>query len=489
MSSVLTSNRGEPGPPVEPVAPDVVAVAVAVAVVVAVAVAVAVVVAFVLSRAGMRAVAARALRVPKERPFAFGMVFSGCKTSFADGLIQKVVEKRETMDWRRNASFALFGFVYLGAIQYALYVPVFQRIFPYTTQWLAKPIRARLKDTRGLRTMLAQVGLDQCVHHPLMYFPAFYGTKVLVNGGSVAQARAEYVGNLPSDMVALWKIWVPATIINFTVSPLWFRIPFVACTSLVWTCILSAMRGAMEAESLVDDDADFLGNQGRALQDSIRLFQYDSVHNMRVVISAVGPGADVSFLPRIAGMVHDFGGNCYESKMIQLGGEAAYIMMVAVDRGHYDELREALLASGLNVVVRVPESEWPAEAAGSTESDASDPETTADVSQFIERIDALPSTAPLPGAAIRRAFFSLYGPDRPGLVRDLAQFFAKHALAIDDMDTAHASTSYGEKFTMRGQVSLTATEAQLADLYSDLVKLRAELSQYDIVLRFDEPEP
>lgn len=91
----------------------------------------------------------------------------------------------------------------------------------------------------------AQVFLDQCVHHPLMYFPAFYCTKELVMRPEpdIRQCLQEYQINMKEDLLALWKIWVPATLVNFAFMPLWARIPTVATTSLVWTMILSAMRG------------------------------------------------------------------------------------------------------------------------------------------------------------------------------------------------------------------------------------------------------
>jgi len=114
--------------------------------------------------------------VPSEHPFMFGVVISGVKTSFSDLLVQKVVERRETVDWRRNLAFASFGFIYLGGVQYAIYVPLFGRIFPGTAAFVAKPFRQKLKDTKGILQTAAQVFLDQAVHHPLMYFPAFYMT-------------------------------------------------------------------------------------------------------------------------------------------------------------------------------------------------------------------------------------------------------------------------------------------------------------------------
>jgi hypothetical protein len=118
----------------------------------------------------------RVKSVPSEHPFAFGVLISGFKTSLSDLLVQKVVERREQIDWKRNAAFASFGFVYLGGVQYMIYVPLFGRLFPRTAAFVAKPFREKVKDTKGILGTLAQVFLDQAVHHPFMYFPAFYIT-------------------------------------------------------------------------------------------------------------------------------------------------------------------------------------------------------------------------------------------------------------------------------------------------------------------------
>ena len=60
-----------------------------------------------------RSLVTRMRSIPMEYPFAFGVVFSGFKTSFSDLMVQKVVEQREQIDWKRNAAFAAFGFIYL----------------------------------------------------------------------------------------------------------------------------------------------------------------------------------------------------------------------------------------------------------------------------------------------------------------------------------------------------------------------------------------
>jgi hypothetical protein len=184
---------------------------------------------------------------------AFGAGFSCAKTSAADLLVQKYIEKREEVDWKRNSAFAAFGLLYLGGVQYAIYVPLFSRLFPSAATFTAKTFRQKLADVPGMINVAKQTALDQLVHHPFLYFPVFYTTKIMVTEGvgpleGCAKGLAVYVENYKEDLPALWKIWVPATLVNFAFSPMWFRIPFVACTSMVWTCILSAMRGSAEVE-------------------------------------------------------------------------------------------------------------------------------------------------------------------------------------------------------------------------------------------------
>jgi hypothetical protein len=135
----------------------------------------------------------RLLAYSKNNPLVFGVVFSTLKTSAADLLVQLQFEQKkvENIDWRRNSAFALFGCFYLGGVQYALYVPIFGRMFPKAAEFATKPIAEKLKDPRGFANMLAQVFLDQCIHHPLAYFPVFYSVKEVVAGNTVEDGLAK----------------------------------------------------------------------------------------------------------------------------------------------------------------------------------------------------------------------------------------------------------------------------------------------------------
>ena len=274
-----------------------------------------------------------------NHPFKFGCVFSCAKTSFSDWLVQSQIEKREHIDWRRNGTFALFGLVYLGGVQYSIYVPLFSRMFPNAAAYAAAPLASKVKDVAGTRNMITQVILDQFVHHPLMYFPAFYCLKEVVNGGKVEDGLNKYGKNYKEDLCALWKLWVPSTIINFTFMPMQLRIPWVASTSLIWTCIISYMRGSSDVETDPDEAMNIIGgNQGRPLQALYDLGVSSKPHYLydksmsHLLLTATGRDR-IGFIQDSAKLVSGAGGNgnILDVKAYKVGREFVTIMLVEVE--------------------------------------------------------------------------------------------------------------------------------------------------------------
>lgn len=282
-------------------------------------------------------------------PFKFGVGFSCFKTAFSDWLVQSQVEKREHIDWRRNGTFAFFGAVYLGGVQYAIYVPLFTRLFPSAAGYSALPIASKLKDVTGTRNLVSQVILDQFVHHPLMYFPAFYMLKEAVNGtGSLGEKCStgleKYGRNYKEDLVALWKLWVPSTIINFAFMPMALRIPWVASTSLIWTCIISAMRGSTDVETDPAKAMDIAGgNQGSALSAIYDLgvaakpdYLYDTSKS-HLLLTASGRDR-IGFLCALSRLSEEHGGNVLDMKAYKVGREFVTIMLIEADPAQVGKL-------------------------------------------------------------------------------------------------------------------------------------------------------
>ena len=191
----------------------------------------------------------RILSLAERYPCRFAVGYGGAKTVAADILVQQYVERRE-LDRRRSAIFLLFGFVQVGFVQYQLYVNAFTRIFPSAASFAAAPLATKLKDTVGLRNVAFQVGLDQFVYHPLCYFPVFYVCQELVRGEpaspveTVRNAITAYRPNAVEDLKALWSVFVPVSIMQFSIMPMHLRVPFAATFGFVWCGILSCMRGA-----------------------------------------------------------------------------------------------------------------------------------------------------------------------------------------------------------------------------------------------------
>ncbi|CAB9500654.1 Mpv17 / PMP22 family [Seminavis robusta] len=396
---------------------------------------------------------ARLKSVPSEHPFAFGVVISGIKTSCSDLLVQKVIERKEQVDWKRNAAFAAFGFVYLGGVQYAIYVPFFGRLFPRTAAFVAKPFREKVKDTRGILGTAAQVFLDQAVHHPLMYFPAFYATKELVmkEKPDVGRAMSEYRQNMKEDLLALWKVWVPATFVNFFFAPMHLRIVGVAATSLVWTCILSVMRGGD-----VQHAEDMIGGAVTGASFTLLKEGLDERYNTSPVeldpdqghlcISAAGkqrPGL-VALLAR---HVASQGGNVTHSKMVRLGEEFIIQMHVAVPQDKQVDLLTSL------------------------ESNPTLHEFNIQATKLNVRCYKKQAKAVI-GMQIH-----CVGRDRPGMLAAVAERIAGKDMSIESVETQLRMHGDQREFVVDALVSSNneSDKENLTDLLNDLSKIKEEL--------------
>jgi len=394
------------------------------------------------------------LRFAKQKPFLFGLGYSCVKTVGCDIMVQKVVEKRETIDWRRTTAFGTFGLFYLGGVQFALYVPIFSRLFPNAASFAAKPVVEKLRDVRGIRDLFSQVFLDQFVHHPLLYFPVFYSIKEVVTSDSpdLSQALGKYRTNMMEDLQALWKVWVPSTLLNFAFMPMWARIPWVASTSMIWTCILSAMRGGSEIPTgemySPHVDARTLELMSRILIGTAPVLDPTCAHLLVNVHGPDRPGVIADLSSRL----YHAGGLVSTSKMMKLGSDFSIMMHVSCAPTDLNKVLDGLhkLKSG----------------------DDSLAKCEIQVRQ-VETNGAL-----LEARGGYSANVSLSGEDKAGLLFHLSEVLAAHGLNIDHMQTEqHARTSSSSKqcFTLHGHV-VGGSEPDSQSLSKAISKLEGDLS-------------
>ena len=62
--------------------------------------------------------------IPAAHPLAFGAGFTCVKTTAADVFVQTALEGRDldSLDLKRTAVYGTFGLLYMGCVQYAVYV-------------------------------------------------------------------------------------------------------------------------------------------------------------------------------------------------------------------------------------------------------------------------------------------------------------------------------------------------------------------------------
>mmetsp|Transcript_24849 Transcript_24849/g.40047 ORF Transcript_24849/g.40047 Transcript_24849/m.40047 type:complete len:481 (-) Transcript_24849:249-1691(-) len=204
--------------------------------------------------AGGAAAGTGILSLPAKHPVTFGASFTSMKTTVADIFVQKVIEGRSEMDFKRTAVFASFGFAYMGVAQYFLYVKLMaERWFPNAGEYAAKTIAEKTRDVVGTRNLFAQVAIDQFWHIPFVFFPCYYTTKELIMGDpsrdisvTMSSAIKKWRKNLWEDTKASWMIWWPCNLVNFGFMPMHYRIPFMAVCSFAFCVVISLMRGGGE---------------------------------------------------------------------------------------------------------------------------------------------------------------------------------------------------------------------------------------------------
>ena len=191
------------------------------------------------------------LAFPRNHPYAFNIGLATVKTSLCDILVQKYIEKRDEIDWKRNAVFVAFGCAYLGVFQWFIYVTLFKRWFPQTAKFANQPFREKIRNKEGLKDLCKQVAFDNFVHYTFIYFPVFYVFKEAIQGTGydktpssvVSTGLGTYFGqNFVEDNAKMYATWIPGDFIIYAV-PMWLRLPTNHALSFLWTCYLSFLRG------------------------------------------------------------------------------------------------------------------------------------------------------------------------------------------------------------------------------------------------------
>ena len=184
-----------------------------------------------------------------------------------------------------------------------------------------------------------------------------------------------------------------------------------------------------------------------------------SSSNVSLVLTAIGddrPG----LVEQLATAISQHQGNWLESSMSHLSGKFAGIVRVSVPAGQLDSLKSSLAGlPGLRVTSEECAADTLPQSSAATETASPD----------------------------RRLTFSLVGHDRIGIVREVSQVFARHAVNVEMLSTHTASAPMSAAILFHATAELTgSTTLDVGALTRDLEDISNDL-MVDITL--DEAIP
>mmetsp|Transcript_48635 Transcript_48635/g.103972 ORF Transcript_48635/g.103972 Transcript_48635/m.103972 type:complete len:241 (+) Transcript_48635:468-1190(+) len=201
-----------------------------------------------------------------KRPLATAVTLSCTKAGSADVFTQLGLEGRAEVDRDRLAVFLVFGALYQGAFQCLLWTRVFERIWPGSS----------------FRASLSKLLATNFISDPVFFFPTFYVIREALASkqnqtseeevslrGIVTTALSKYQKNCFQDWAAGWCVWIPGHYVTYFWMPIHLRVPWAACASFVYICLLSYLRGDIgkEAAQPSEDVAETLQHRGNACVD------------------------------------------------------------------------------------------------------------------------------------------------------------------------------------------------------------------------------
>ena len=95
--------------------------------------------------------------IGRRYPFAVSVGVATAKTGSADLMVQRYVEKKKHIDWNRTISFSVFGFVFLGIVQWFIYVPGYRLVFKEMDKFCQQTIKQKLRNRAGLKDLAGYV--------------------------------------------------------------------------------------------------------------------------------------------------------------------------------------------------------------------------------------------------------------------------------------------------------------------------------------------
>jgi len=236
--------------------------------------------------------------------------------------------------------------------------------------------------------------------------------------------------------------------------PMWARIPWVATTSMVWTCIISAMRGSSDVplrDVIVGFDSKTMALVTRTIVGAPLQLNTERSHLLVVLRGPDRPGIVTELTRRL----YQMDGSITTSKMMSLGPEFAIMLHVEVPKEKLADITDDLTGTRL-------QSHLTGTVIGQHEN------------LQISLRHILPRMVDSPVFAGK---VWLTGVDKPGLVYRLCEMLTEQGLNIEHLQTEqHAATDDSPRLFSTHCHVHGSREPDLTVLRQNMRALEKELS-------------
>ena len=166
----------------------------------------------------------------KSYPSLASFLTAAILAAVADGFAQYADDCVKKFDAKRNIALVLYSGIVSGVCVEFMYSSVFPIIFGRGAGG-------------GIYRAIRMTLFDECVNAPLLWLPPAYVAQAVVYRTSKRLAMRKYLSDVRFHglLTKYWSLWIPMSIINFSVVPLHFRVAFVAVVSFFWMIILSVV--------------------------------------------------------------------------------------------------------------------------------------------------------------------------------------------------------------------------------------------------------
>jgi hypothetical protein len=166
----------------------------------------------------------------KSSPALASFLTAAILAAAADCMAQYTDECVKKFDMKRNIAMVLYSGIVSGVCVDFMYSSVFPIIFGDGAGG-------------GIHRAIRMTLFDECVNAPLLWLPPAYVVQAVVYRTPKREAMRKYLTDVREHglLTKYWSLWIPMSIINFSVVPLHFRVAFVAVVSFFWMIILSVV--------------------------------------------------------------------------------------------------------------------------------------------------------------------------------------------------------------------------------------------------------